>query len=717
MLLKEIYRDNEENIYRILWMDVNSDTVCVINLNKINTLPNRISYKVLSDQLIDGSCKVLPEQFNHRYLREDEIKEKDKIIRDRAWNVIKSIYNIEPQIYERKTRGKLIATCAQNNHVTRMAVTRYLYRFWQRGCVIHALLPDYNKCGASGQIKRVDPDIKRGRPRTNQNNKDIGIGINVDEKILEIFKKAYGKYYIKSKKNRIEYAYTQMLKEYFPDVIDTDGNKVPCLINKPTKNEFSYWLHKIHDDAALNRLREAERIYNLCKRELLQDSSIEASRPGQKFQIDASIFDIYLVALFNRMEIIGFPVVYLVKDVFSREYVGLHVGIEGLSYLGFAMAIYNTARDKVEFCKEFGIDINPTDWPCAVLPSTLFADNGIEYTGRNSDEFVRLLGINIENAPVGRGDLKSIIESSFNQIKGKVTPIVPGFVPDFDKRQGEKYKYDAKLTIKEFTAILIYQILAYNNSSWMKEYPMDEDIVKADIKPIPIELWNWGIEHRAGFIKKPDMDMVMLACMYSDIATVTEKGIRFKKRYYTCDKAFREDWFANARSRGYWKIDIAYDPRNLEKIYYKRENGFETCTVTVKGSNSAYENWVLEEIEYYEKMQKIEQDKYKSTYYDGQIKFLEESEKIIKNAEEQKKRIIPFDKRSKKEKFAIKPNKDAEKERLRAEQKFDIPDNKGSKVAQRKPPVKKDDNSKVSYFLKKQQERFMQEEDNKSPED
>ncbi len=714
MLPNEIYRDNEDNyMYRILWVDVKSDTVFVINLNRINTLPNKISYKVLNELLYNGTCKVLPEQFKHRVLREDQIKEKDKGIRDKAWDIIKSIYKVEPQIYERKTRGKLIATCAQNNHITRKAVTRHLYRFWQRGCVIHALLPDYNKCGATGQIKRVDPDIKRGRPRINKEHKDIGAGINVDERILEIFRKAYKKYYVKSRKNRIEYAYTQMLKEYFPDiVIDADGNKIPSLVNKPTKNQFSYWLHKTYNDATLIKLRDGEKVFNLTKRGLLQDSSIEASKPGQKFQMDASVYDIYLVAEFDRMKIIGFPVVYHVSDVFAREYTGLYVGIEGPSYLGFAMAIYNTARDKVDFCKEYGIDIKPADWPCAVLPSTLFVDNGIEYIGRNSDEFVRLLGISIENAPVGRGDLKSIIESSFNQLKGKVTPIAPGFVPDFDKRQGEKYKYDAKLTIKEFTAILIYQILAYNNSTWMREYPMDEDIVKADIKPIPIELWNWGMENRTGFINKPDMNMVKLACMYSDRATVTEKGIRFKRRFYSCEKAFKEDWFSIARSRGYWKIDIAYDPRNLEKIYYKREDGFEICTVTAKGSNSAYENWVLEEIEYYERMQKIEQEKHKSKYYDGQIKFLEESEKIVQNAEEQKKKVVPFDKRSKKEKFAIKPNKDAEKQRIREEEKFDIVNIKEETIEPRKALVKRDDDSNISFFLKKQQERFIREKDN-----
>lgn len=120
---------------------------------------------------------------------------------------------------------------------------------------------------------------------------------------------------------------------------------------------------------------------------------------------------------------------------------------------------------------------------------------------------------------------------------------------------------------------------------------------------------------------------------------------------------------------------------------------------------------MLEEIEYYERMKKIEQEKHKSTYYNGQIKFLEESEKIVQNAEEQKKKVVPFDKRPKKERLAVKPNKDAEKQLIRVKEKFDIfNDTKESRIEQRNPLTEEENNINNNFFLKKQRERFMREE-------
>lgn len=709
MIVNEIYVDNENgNQYRVLWLNPDIDTVYVINLNKINTLPIKISFTLLNQQLNNGECRTLPEQFYHRYLHEEEIKDSHRIIRDKAWNIIRGICTIEPDIYDHKTRGKIIAECAKIHNITRLAVIRYLYRYWQRGCVKHALLPDYNKCGGPEKTKVVNPKIKRGRPRIHRNDKEIGIGINVDEETRKIFIESYKKFYEKSRKYAIEYAYAKMLETYYPN---TDGNGCSYLVDKPTKQQFYYWLKKTYNIADLSKKRVGEKEFNLTQREVLHDSSGEATKPGEKFQVDASVFNNYLVACFDRTKVIGFPVVYSVKDVFSRAYVGLYVGLENPSYLGLGMAIYNTARDKVEFCKDFGIEIKPSEWPCSALPTTLLADNGTENICKNSDQITNLLGVNIENAPTGRADLKPFVEAGFHLMKEKITPIVPGYVPDFSKRQGDKYKYDAILTIKEFTAILINLILAYNNSTWIKDYPMDEVMIREKVRPIPIELWNWGVVNRVGYLKKPDMDMVKLACMYSDKATVTEKGIRFKTKYYICDQALQERWFARARMTGYWRIDIAYDPRNLEKIYYKRDGGFEICATSNKGSNKAYENWVAEEIDFYNSLNKLEQEKSKSNYYERQTIFLRESEKIIDNARAEKNKVVSFDKRSKKEKGAVKSNKDAEKQRLREEQKFEISIDKDESPSEIIEPIIKEKGN-ISFFLRKQQERFMHEFDN-----
>ncbi|MGR5869222.1 hypothetical protein ACT7C5_24165 [Bacillus pacificus] len=79
---------------------------------------------------------------------------------------------------------------------------------------------------------------------------------------------------------------------------------------------------------------------------------------------------------FNREWIIGRPIIYIVMDVFSRIVTGFYVGLEGPSWVGAMMALLCTSMDKVKFCKSYGVDINPEEWPIHHLPEILLADRG-----------------------------------------------------------------------------------------------------------------------------------------------------------------------------------------------------------------------------------------------------------------------------------------------------------------------------------------------------
>ncbi|MGH9841725.1 MAG: Mu transposase C-terminal domain-containing protein [Blastocatellia bacterium] len=61
---------------------------------------------------------------------------------------------------------------------------------------------------------------------------------------------------------------------------------------------------------------------------------------------------------------------------------------------------------------------------------------------------------------------------------------------------------------------------------------------------------------------------------------VTYRGIHLERDlYYTCDLAQREGWFARARERGAWKVEVSYDPRAIETIYLHLDGGrrLESC--------------------------------------------------------------------------------------------------------------------------------------------
>ena len=64
------------------------------------------------------------------------------------------------------------------------------------------------------------------------------------------------------------------------------------------------------------------------RREVLGGSRRKAFGRDSRFQVDATMVDVYCVSRSNRTQIIGQPVIDVVIDVFSRMVVGLGVKLE-----------------------------------------------------------------------------------------------------------------------------------------------------------------------------------------------------------------------------------------------------------------------------------------------------------------------------------------------------------------------------------------------------
>src|SRR5204862_129916 len=72
--------------------------------------------------------------------------------------------------------------------------------------------------------------------------------------------------------------------------------------------------------------------------------------PGEKFHIDATIVDLYLVGNILRTTVIGRPTLYLVIDDYSALVVGFYVTFDPPSWNGAMMALVSAVSPKVEFC-------------------------------------------------------------------------------------------------------------------------------------------------------------------------------------------------------------------------------------------------------------------------------------------------------------------------------------------------------------------------------
>jgi hypothetical protein len=157
--------------------------------------------------------------------------------------------------------------------------------------------------------------------------------------------------------------------------------------------------------------------------------------------------------------------------------------------------------------------------------------------------------------------------------------LVPGAVYKPHERGDADYRLDAVLDLHQFRKLMSLTVLDYNKDRRMDWYRMDEFMIQDYVEPYPIELWNWGIRNRAGHLRKVSPDILKLNLLRTTEASVTYRGIRFEGLFSSCDLALKEQWFIRSRERGSWIITIACEPRKLDTIYLRLEDGrrIEPC--------------------------------------------------------------------------------------------------------------------------------------------
>ena len=530
--VNEVIRDViHEKTYRVLWISAPISFIYWISLDTAERIPKRLDTAEIRAGLDSGDY-VAVEETRIPLVAEDDLTDEEKMHRDRIWNMLKDVLEKEPDIYEAKPRAALLRMVAQKNGMRANNLYPYLAKYWKRGKTPNAFLPDYRNCGRSRNYEKGGYK-KLGRPAQSGH----GFGKVLQEEDFHNFDKAIRKYYLTRKEMTFQSAYERLLADFYTvKSTDQQGGVSLQLLPEdeiPSISQFRYWYQKNKNLKTEIQKRKGDTKYNLTSRSVLGKSDYGLMGPGSQYQIDATVGDIYLVSQFDRSNIIGRPVMYFVIDAFSRMVTGMYVGLEGPSWVGAMMAIANAASDKTTYCREYGINITGEEWPCHHIPSAILGDRG-EMESRNADNLVSMLGIRVENTPPYHADLKGIIEQHFRTINTNATIMLPGRVkPDMAERGGKDYRLDAKLDIRQFTAVIIKCVLYYNNSHYMDSFEKSRQMMEAGVEAVPVKLWNWGIRYCSGALRVMSEEKVRLALMPTDNATVTSQGIRFKGLYYS----------------------------------------------------------------------------------------------------------------------------------------------------------------------------------------
>ncbi|WP_371069660.1 Mu transposase C-terminal domain-containing protein [Sediminibacillus sp. JSM 1682029] len=689
--------ENPEFIQRVVWVDKENQLYFLVNVNEPSFPYSEEIHNIEASLNTGEIAKVATDPWaisvNDEDLSKIEIEKRETV-----WKVINQIYLI-PDIFIPKRRSDLIKAASKSYSLSTKTVRQYLKRYWARGMVKNALLPDFNNCGKQREKERQYTK-KAGRPFVYSSTIQRAAINDEWKKIIRISLEKY--YFIRSKPS-LKYAYQQMVKEHFSKEDERTGYKV-LDIDRPiiSYDQFYYWYRKWFKPEEAIHKREGRREF-LQNYRAITGSATEDSMGIGTYAIDATIGDIYLVSSFDRNKVIGRPVVYLTVDIFSRCVVSVYAGIQNMSKESLRMALANAFEDKKEFCKRtLDMDINENDWPIHYLPHTIMADRGSELISNELTQITEDLNIKFQNLGPYRPELKAVCEKYFDILQDHISPFLPGVVQkDFMKRGGKDYRKKAVLNLNEYVQILVRTVLYYNNHNYLSDYPLTQSMIAEKVPPIPIEIFKWGLRKGTGLLRTMPLDAIRSNVLPKASAKITPKGINFGGLYYTCTKALKERWFSKARIQGSWSMGVHYDPQDLSNIYIRIDRlNYEVCSLIEQ--YEMYRGAKMEEVVSLKSERKQQKAEYEESSLNGAIQLAQDIEEIVKKAKKEANNQISNGEVPKDIKN-IRENREKEKEILKREKQTVVNQNntekQSNKVNHDTEPVKV-----LDIFRKKQKE-------------
>ena len=439
---------------------------------------------------------------------------------------------------------------------------------------------------------------KVGRPGKYNNYKCI-----VDSTVKEQFDDAIESL-LKSKKRwtSIVDAYDYVIQKYYTKYYTESGvttYKEVSVEERPTYRQFYNYYQKHTNQLEKDIVKTSLAEVRNDKRIKRADTMYGVYGVGDLVECDACEMDVGLVKMDNVEQSIGRPVVYCMIDVASRVILAVSVSFENNSFLGITNLLLNLSDDKVEYCRQYGIDIDPALWPSNIIPKRIRFDRGAENTSHKLEEVLQRLHIERELVTAATGSLKGNIEQQFRQMHLAQNMIVEdkGLI---EKRHDSNHHKEAVLTIEEYTKLVINFVLAHNQNPDLS-YKLTRDMIEdGNTDTTPINLWNYW--NRVTASPRPITTANILQYRYdlmlSYTAKINNEGIHFIGGHIY-DNFEDKDLQTLKYENGDQKVnfEVRYDPRNVNYLFYIKENKLCTARInTDKQVNGGFINLTFDEM-------------------------------------------------------------------------------------------------------------------------
>ncbi|GHB46085.1 transposase [Pseudovibrio japonicus] len=582
----------EAGHYRVLAIQPETDLVVLFKLeHESSTKLHRPIGALLSDftAAVDSNA-IQAEAFEtppYLLVDEESLPQHRRQMRDER------LLHIQPLI---KNRSFLqdFALSLRSTHVSDRAKeigidVRTLYRllntYWRYGQTANALLPRFAKQGAPGK-QRQSGEKKRGKPVTSRTGLiNMNPGINITPHDKKLILKGAKKFLLIGEHRSYKSAWEKTIAHYYSKEV-LAAEQEERFPNVPNYRQFCYWVKVLIDEDKLIRGRTNTGDYLRNKRGLHGAATDHAKVPGSCFEIDATVADVHLVAHFDRSKVLGRPTIYSVVDVASRMIVGIHVSLEHASWRAAKQALLNAFSPKPPYCLRYGITITEEAWPCHHLPESLLCDRG-ELAGLVPEQLlVPVTQLSI--TPPYRPDMKAIVERCFGKFNSELLHELPGSTKGRARTRGEPdARLQSQLTIHEFTALLIDEVLQQNQSVCEALASQSPLLIQNGLAPTPLNYWNIHRQTNRTAFMVTDPDRLTAELLHPVEVSMTGRGIRLHDSiYYTYDHPDFDALKAKARTQGRIKLEGRQDPENASLLYVRLQpNGpFLLCTLSSKSA-------------------------------------------------------------------------------------------------------------------------------------
>lgn len=583
----------KSNTYRVIAIYPEKALIALFPLDDVSKLKRPI---LLDSNDVERFIKEgsLLKEFAPKLIQtshDDDIPNSHKLKRDHNYSLIKDLieFNYEDFIYRISISKKsdVLKKHAVKNNLQITSIYRALNRYWYYGQTKNALLPHYFKSGNSGR-EMPDSEKKRGRPISSYSGlMKFEQGRSVTDNDKKIFNKYIKEYINTAFPLSIAKVHRMMidLEQSYRDeslVAEKENRKA----NNPSLTQFRYWEKKLNSNS--NKMATQGPTYKRKQdnRDSTKGVNSISRNPGDSFQIDATIADVYVVYKFDRSVVLGRPVIYSVNDTATRMIVGLHVTLGNPSWNSVKHALYNTFTSKSDFCQRYGIQIKDIDWPCHHAPREIICDRG-EMIGLQPEDNLPLCTLRFTGA--GRPEMKGVVERTFRIYNDEHLHNLDGTTRGKSySRMDTKPATKATYTLDEITKILTTEVLKQNakSNSDVKNLKL---IIQSGQVASPVNAWNLYLSKHQHSLKIYPSQQVLANLLNKTTVSVTEYGFEKGDLCYTCEEAEASDLFTLSKRFGEYKLDARYNKEVTSYIFVKlkKDGPFVKCHLTPRLSDLA----------------------------------------------------------------------------------------------------------------------------------